>query len=889
MRIHAITLKNIRAVEQLKLNDIPDTGVVLISGDNEAGKSTVLDALDLVLTTKHSSAGRRVKALQPAGKDVGPEVELNATVGPYTFTIHKVFLRKKSSVLTITAPRNEQFTGREADEKLENILDENLDTALASTLFLRQGNLDPEIAAAGIPTITRTLDAGMEGGHGHATAATGGEDTELMQRIEEQYGAYFTAKGAKKSSYSMLEKSVASAEDDLTDLRAEVDRLSGYVEEVASRETEIAEFSAELPEALAEEEARARESAAAQALAQQVEAAQAAVQRAEVDVARARDDVESRELVRRRLAELTAEADKLNTDLATARESASAEAQRVAELTSARDEAKQRVDTARTAVKNAEAAREQVRVTLRAAELRDVVSRLDAADEEIGSLRSRQPEKTVTDADVRAAEKAREDLSLAQRLRDATAAKLEISGPAATQLRIDGDTVDFGGNATVGIHDGTRVALNEVEVIYHAAHGAEEETDTLAEAQRTLSDLLEKLGCDDVDAVRQLRDQHQELATSLQAALRRREDILASRDAEELRAEYARLREQLAEQEESDTAGAEVEQDGEAKAEQTLTQAREELEEATTAYEQAEAALKPWTEMKEAKAVAVLEARVDSKAGEISGAEADIAAREEKTSDAELHTALTRATQARDSAAAESAQYERQLAEANPELVNDLLEGARVRVRNLRERMVAAEKKVAELSGRIEQASGVAEKADRAEAHLEDRRTELASMNRRAEAARLLYETMVRHRDEARARYAAPFAQALNRYAARIFGPDVQFTLGESLEIEARTLSGTTVALTELSGGAKEQLALLVRFAIAELAGNGPAGQTSTPVIIDDALGATDLPRLQRMNSLLNLVGKQSQVFVLTCFPRRFDWIEPAKTATISELKEVVQ
>lgn len=882
MKLHSITLHNVRAVEHLELTGIPDSGVVLISGDNESGKSTVLDALDVALNFKHSSKDRRVKVLAPAGRDVGPEVELSATVGPYTFTIRKVFLKKPSSELTITAPRNEQFAGRSADEKLEAILDEHLDATLASTLFLRQGELDPGIAAAGIPAITRALDADAASDEGGAAGASGTEDTALMARIEAEYGRYYTAKGGKKSSFTALEKAAEEAEEVLSGLRADVARLSGYVDEVANREADIAGISAELPQAVAEETARAQDAAAAEALAHKVAGAQTAARRAEVDLKRAQDDVEARAAARERLAGLKKEADELASQLVEAREAAAAEAGRIAELTEARDRAREDDAAARAAMKEAEAHRERVRSRVRAAELGDVIARLDAADEEIASLRSRQPTQPVKDADVRAVEKAREEVSLQRRLRDAAAAKLEIRGPESTQVSVDGDKLDFAGSAAVGVHDGTRVHLNGVEVTYRAAHGADDGGEALARAERALTELLDGVGCEDLDEVRRLRDAHSDLAASLQAALRRREDILSARDAEELRAEHARILQRVDGDDAPDTAS-------ESEAEQALNDARDAAESAATALEQAEAALKPWAEKKGANALAVLEARADSKAGEVSAAEADMAAAEEKSPHAELEAALRRAQQARDSAAAESAEYEKQLAEADPDLVKDLLEGAQVRVRNLRERLVEAEKKVAELSGRIEQATGVAEQADRAEAQFEAAQAVLAAETRRAQAARLLRETMLRHRDEARARYAAPFAEALNRYASRVFGPDVHFTLGESLEIEARTLRGTTVALEQLSGGAKEQLALLVRFAIAELAGHGPAGRTTAPVIVDDALGATDAGRLERMNSLLNTVGKQSQVFVLTCFPRRFDWIRPTKEASISELKQAPQ
>ncbi|MCT1694203.1 AAA family ATPase [Corynebacterium sanguinis] len=877
MKIHSISLRNVRAVEHLELDDIPDTGVMLLHGDNEAGKSTVLDAIDAVLNFKHSTSDSRVKVLAPAGKDVGPEITLRATVGPYTFSVRKVFLRKKRSELTITAPKREQFTGREADDKLEAILDEHLDKTLAATLFLRQGELDPGIAAAGIPSITRALDTGEAGSD---EAAPGTEDTALMQRIEAEYLRFFTAKGRKNAAYADLEKRVESVSASVAELDAEVARLSGFVDEVARKETEIARISAELPEAVEQEATRAEEAAAAKALADKAEAAQQAKDRAEIDLERATEDIAARAAARSRVDALTAEAAELSASLVTAREAAEGEQARVVELTGARDRAKERLAQARADVKDAEAARQQVRGRIRAAELGEIITRLDAADKELADLRAAQPEKPVTDADVRAVETAREELGLQRRLRDTASAKLEITAPEGSVLSVDGDVVDFDGTATVGVHHGTRVGIGDVDVVYRGAQGTEQAAEAVESAQRELSELLDAHGCDDIDALRSLRDTHAELAGELTMAQRRREDVLGARDAEELRAEHARLAALV----EGDAVVGEL---GEDEAEAALSAAQRELDEASDALELAEGALRPWAERKEATALAVLEERAEAKTAEKDAAVASLAAAEEKTPTEQLETARERAAVVLDAAKKQAEVLAAELKHADPELAADLLEGAQVKVRNLRNRLGEAERRVAELSGRIEQAAGVAEQADRAASTLEAAESELATTTRRAEAAQLLRETMLRHRDEARARYAAPFAEALNRYATRVFGPDVEFTLGESLEIQARTLHGATVALDQLSGGAKEQLALLVRFAIAELAGTGQAGKSPVPVIVDDALGATDPTRLELMNSLFNQVGRESQVFVLTCFPQRFDRVSVAKVASISELKQV--
>ena len=181
-------------------------------------------------------------------------------------------------------------------------------------------------------------------------------------------------------------------------------------------------------------------------------------------------------------------------------------------------------------------------------------------------------------------------------------------------------------------------------------------------------------------------------------------------------------------------------------------------------------------------------------------------------------------------------------------------------------------------------AEGAAERLDRAEAELEKAESDLERTTRRADAARLLRETMVAHRDAARARYTAPFNDAVRKHASVIFGPTVDFNFGDQLEVTARTVNGVTVPLTDLSGGTKEQLALLTRFAIADLV-TGSGETAPVPVVVDDALGATDPDRLGLMNVLFEQVGQKAQVLVLTCFPQRFDRVNAAKRLSMDELK----
>src|SRR5699024_10688428 len=121
-----------------------------------------------------------------AGRDDSPTVRLHATVGPVTFTIRKNWLRAPKAELHITAPRRDNYTGREAEDKLDEILSRHMDRTLLETLFLRQDDLGDGISAVGISSVTKALD-GVD-----YSDASGTEDTAMSAAVEKEYERYFT-------------------------------------------------------------------------------------------------------------------------------------------------------------------------------------------------------------------------------------------------------------------------------------------------------------------------------------------------------------------------------------------------------------------------------------------------------------------------------------------------------------------------------------------------------------------------------------------------------------------------------------------------------------------------------------------------------------------------
>ncbi|MBP3948985.1 AAA family ATPase [Corynebacterium sp. Marseille-P3884] len=883
MRIHSLIIDNVRAVEHLELTDLPDTGVILIHGENEAGKSTILDALDAVLTVKHDSTAAKIRALYPKGRDEQPEVTLAATVGPYTFTVHKRFGKgaKGKAELTITAPRREELTGEQAHNRLGEILAEHVDQELFDALFLRQGAFTETISAAGIPSFTRALEASSDASGSSADSSEAPlDDSGLMQRVEAEFARYFTGKGNDKRVLTDADKAVTEAEDAVREAEANLASYERDVDEFAQSEATMAEIETELPGAEEELAEREKDAAAAKELAGRLDAAKEKAARAAVDVERIEEDLERRTALVARVKEVEAELASVNESLAPARERDRAEAEALAAKEESHTEAREKETTARQRLAEAETSLAVAQAAERLRDLADTVARLDDADAEIARLRKTVPDRPVTDDDVRAVETASNEVALQRRLRDAAAAHVDITAPDGTTITVDGSGHTVGGDPdSIALHDGTELGIGDVTLTYRAAAGTDTASGALRDAEAELERLISALGCADVDEARALRDSHREAAAALTAAIDRRRDILRGRDADEVHHEHARLTE-LVEESESESLSVDD-------AQASVDTARAEVEEiARAVHDLALELVQLRTKPEHAKLVA-LEAQIAGLESTASGARSDLAAASEKHADDALVAARDTAVAASETAAAEAANIAEEVAAADPTQAERLRDGARNRLDNLTKRYYAARDRRLQLESRVTSAEGEGEKLDHARAALEVARVGRDRLRRKANAVKLLREMLVEYRDAARAKYAAPFAQSLQRYASQIFGPGTEFTLDDALSVEARTLDGTTIDLAQLSGGAKEQMALLTRFAIADMvAGAGTDSEEArVPVVVDDALGATDPQRLARMNALFSQVGENSQVFVLTCFPQRFDRVAAARSASIQELK----
>ena len=119
MHFRRIAVRNFRKLASPLVIEELGEGVTVIAGDNEEGKSTLLDAIRTGLFERHNMSGRAVEAMQPFGFSVRPEIQIDFEINGNTYSIVKGFAQRASALLTTA---NGTFEGPAAEERLAELL-----------------------------------------------------------------------------------------------------------------------------------------------------------------------------------------------------------------------------------------------------------------------------------------------------------------------------------------------------------------------------------------------------------------------------------------------------------------------------------------------------------------------------------------------------------------------------------------------------------------------------------------------------------------------------------------------------------------------------------------------------------------------------------------------
>lgn len=884
MRLHRLHLRDVKGVAERTV-EFPDTGVVVIEGPNEIGKSTLLEAFDLLLDprAKASSQSRAVKALKPVGRDVGPRVEAEFSVGAYRLRFATQWLRGTATELEILAPVREQLSGEAAQQRLDAILEESLDRPLWEALRFTQAGELGQVALTDSAVLTEALD-GASGVHLHAA-----EGVPLLDLVEREFLRFYTPTGRIGGELKAAVVAATAARDAAVHADGalrETEELLTRHEQLRRRATELSERESTLAAA------RDRASALAGDVAEIVRAheeSSAALAQARRDSVQARQDLARREQAVADLTDVETRIGAAQDAAQRVRDELQAATAATAELVSARDRARDDRDRAREVADLAAADVEHLVAVARIEQRSESQQRLAVLREEETAARAAlEATPDLAAGAVRALESAEREV---HRLRDrleATSAHvtLESLGSAQTVV-LNGDEVMVsgagpdGGVREVPVRGGLQIEVGDVRLTVRPEASASQLAADLAGAQSRLDDLLQQAGVTDLAAARAAAGERAAATAQVRHVIERLADLLGGRSEQDLATELERLREVAAEHHGARPEGYPVPAD-EATARGVARAAVSARRAAEAALEQAQASLSEHERHcgQLASRVEKDQAVHETLSDRIARDRGRLEESRRGASDEALRAAVASAAERYARVEARAAVTGRELEEADVEGVRARLEVAERAFAGHLAEVATVREEQAQVQGQVELVSGEGrqETYDLAVSAFERLRRELDQVHRRARAARHLRDTLGRHREAAHQAYVRPYREEIRRLGRAVYGESFDVEVADDLTIAGRALDGTSVSFDQLSGGAKEQLGILSRLAVARLVESGEG----VPVIIDDALGYTDPERLDRVSSVFSAPGAQTQVVLLTCTPERYRGISGATTIRLT-------
>ena len=876
MRLQRVQLRNYRGVVKSDVS-FSQNGVTIVEGPNEVGKTAISEGLQLAIDLPDSSKSAQVKAVQPVGRDEGPEVEISLSSGKYELVYSKRWLRQPATTLEVTTPHRESLTGREAHDRLKAILAETLDEELWRALRIQQGT-ELMLPNFGLPSMGRALDRAAGG-----DLATDREET-LWTRIGEEYDKYWTATGQVKGERRSSAQSVQEARDRVGELTRQLQEI----ESEAAQMSRLIGESIRLSETMKECEERERELDqrwnAMDRLRSEVErlnaihsAAEAQRDGASSEWQRRQNLIATRDTSTKDLVALQAEAEDAAPGLATA-------TRRSKDATAALKDADAAMRDAHGRLSRAIADRDYLRQLIEVDQLKERHGRYLAAEQTLKQAEAHLESARVDDEVANQIEEAYIEDERAKSAAGSAAASVEVTALRDMTVEVGDEIVELAVNEVnrTLVEDEVVLAIPNVARMRVSA-GPESKglADQRRKTQETYRRLCEGVGVADATEARRAAQERQDAQRDKEEAFKAIERELRDLTPDVLLGKVKNLAERVTsypkERPENPPLPTDLDEAQRIEAEVSglVADCDIELRTCDDAAKNAEDKLN--------------QSQIDE-----AGRTARIKIARDSNRDAADRLALDREGQADEAliAAVEAAQEKEakdrqslgeakvQLSDADPGSVEALLDNARQATKraidDLQSNRDGQNRLRTSLDLRGEQ--GLQTTYDEAANQLNHVEREYERQEARAEAARLLRETFAKHRQQAHQHYIEPFKECIDQLGRIVFGSTFAVELDEDLRVVRRTLGSTMLDVDQLSTGAREQLGVLCRLACATIVSPEDGG---APVMIDDALGWSDPQRLQGMGAAIAAAGKQCQVVVLTCTPGRYSHVGNAQVVSL--------
>lgn len=852
MKLLALHLTNVRkfTAKKASITGIGG-GITVVSEANEFGKSTFFDAIHALFFEKYSSSAKPVKSLLPyAGGAV--EIAADVETPDGTFRVAKRFLSKKSAKITRLSDGTNIAQDDEAERWISNLLGTASDGP-AGLLWVRQGQLDLEADSAKEKSLLmETRRDLLSSVAGEIDTMTGGRRMDRVMRSVAQSLSEITTKTGRKSGLWKAASDEADAlEAELTQVTAQVKTL-----DAALGDRKLAEAAAAR---LDNPDAKARRETA-------FAAARTAMDTARAHVGAVQSAQQTHDLAALKFTAAQADLDgflKAIDGLGDAQ----AQAQKMQALAKDADDAGQVLSAAVEIAKAGHAKKGAAVAAVRAL--------LDGARRQI-TARKAQDEATQIASQIAKAQIALSDRNTARAIENASVATASwvqsVEVAAADVARLTAAAQAQSTQLTMSYVGTTRIFRNGAEVpadLPVALNGATKldlpglgqmtihvkavdgnAAVMLETAQALLGNLLKQAGVATLQDARTQAMARVDAATKAQLA-QAILDTLAPNGIDDLRKAKA----------DADLAA----KDAHADPLPSMTKLENQLLEAQDAEVAANASLTAQnSEYGIAREAAVkLRAQADAAEQVLMRAEADAGhsdtrddrraqkLREQAQSNAvfeatrtELQTVVAAAPDM------ETASAELKRAEAS-------VTAARNERTQLGERLAALSSQIRTLAG-----NGIEERRDELAGELATIRSVEARHAGQAAALSRLQAALDGERDAARDTYFGPVQDELKPLLSILHQNAALSFDSESLLPNGLMRDDAEEVLGDLSGGTKEQIAILTRLAFARLfARQG----RHMPIILDDALVYSDDDRIIKMFTALTRVAQDQQIIVFSC------------------------
>lgn len=882
MRLLDFTLENYRVHRQLRVEFAPD--LTLIGGPNEAGKSTLVEALHRVLFLRAKGTSEEHRAMRSHLATGGhPTATLRFSAEGQTWTLKKIF-SGQSGTSSLSCPEELALNGESADTRLAQLL--GVDGPAGGNrlalqwahLWLWQGT------SASDPTDPQTTPSAkllgrLQSEAGGAALLSSPLDQGMLRHFSVGTDRYYNAHG-KPTLNGPLGRAIAGLDSAKARSKTAHDRIGRY--EGALRDFENS--SARLTTLNSDLATIGRE--------------QADLKRKQDQLCSLRAQETSEGTEAERLERTHDDLQKIHGDVAVKQTALDAITVTLAPLL---EREKQLVDkdlSAREAALAAEIQREsELAAVARAHGAHELLSAALASYN--SALRLTELERRAEDRLTRTKEVERSRADLARlpvidakgldRLKKLDRSRLEsyaVLNSLSTGLDVlaaespvrlgdrelkTGDSLEFTATTELHFGPGTRLRLRPGGglSLVDARTSAEKAGQTLAKA-------LGELALPDLDSAQSVLDQRR-MAQDRLAAIER---DLNTPDFARLDTELANARDTKSEAEgrlsrlRANQTGIDLPSDRETLA-KAVAQADNDASDAQRRENNATSAFNAYRKKRD-DAHEALRSHRD-----------EIAAQRESEQELKAQLALLRQTHGEDvaraarlaaaaaaskSAAARLAQTRTAINDLQPELLDrDAIRLKRAGDKLAEERNAQSDRRIiAQAELRSDGSENPISDAADADAALARSEAEFAAIRQDGDAVRLVRDLYQDAQQALATRFTQPLVERTRDYVKCLFGENVSVTLEHTTDgfggLSLSRAHGPAVPFAALSMGAREQLATTFRLAAAEFLAEEHEG--SLPVVFDDAFAYADPERVRTLQGMLDLAATRGlQIIILSCNP----------------------